>query len=140
MANNPLLFPTKFPNHLRLADTRLSDSRSASLFQLKQIILRMFYGSVDPSMDVPTFYFEENQFSWTAGYVTFVSGVVEIPAGVYQFNGNESGLRYIHAKSTGALSVLSVPSSSETEQAWWTIYLDAGKIVDILPAKPGFGI
>lgn len=140
MPSNPLLFPTQFPPQLRLADTKLSDSRSASTSQLKQLILRMFYGSTNPEADVPTFYFESDRFSWTAGHVFFNNTVIDIPPGDYIFSSSDNGMRYIYAVSNGSIAVSSVPTELTTQQNWWVLLLNAGNIVDILPAKPGFGI
>ena len=140
MANNPLLFPTQFAPQLRLADTKLSDSRSASTSQLKQLILRMFYGSSDPQADVPTFYFESDRFSWTNGYALFNNTIIDMASGSYVFSSSDNGMRYVYAVNDGSIAVSSVPTDSANQQNWWTLFLSAGNIVDILPAKPGFGI
>jgi len=140
MTNNPLLFPSKFAEAVRYGNTNLSLTTAASSFQVKQLLLRMFYGSSNPAEDISTFYFESDRFRWTSGHALLDESLVAISAGENIFNGSADGKYYIYAQDDGSIHVSAIAPTLATQQIWWTLYVENDLIVDILPGKPGFGV
>lgn len=111
----------------------------ATLQFVKQSLLTVFFG-----VNVPTFTFNSQSFSWTSGQAIFDDTEHPITEGIYTFISSDSGWFYAWAEDSGGATAAIIVSDTTptlaTQQLWWQIQLSLGNIQQVIPAKPGFGV
>jgi hypothetical protein len=138
MAKNPVLFPDTFPDIASRLDVGNFGEASASTAWVKQLIVEMFYGR-----DVPLFSFKGNEIGWGDGFCYFNGMAHAIEQGSYLFEMLDSGWHYAYAQQedgTGQVIISGSPPLLTSQQLWWSIGVEDGFIVDVIPSKVGFGI
>lgn len=137
MAKNPVLFPDTFAdNRSRLAVGRFGDEGATTAW-VKQMIVEMFYGR-----GVPLFSFGEDYVSWGDGFAYFDNVAYPIAEGSYSFGAIDTNWYYVCAQSGAETTVVvsGSPPINDSQQLWWNLRVEDGKIIDVIPAKPGFGV
>jgi len=138
MAKNPVLFPDGFSTTLSRLDVGSFGEEGATTSWVKQMIVEMFYGR-----GVPLFWFEGSTVTWEDGVAYFDGVSHAIAKGSYTFSGIDTGSYYIYAQDDGEESSVVVSGSASTvatQQLWWNLHVEDGAILDVIPAKSGFGV